>query len=102
MAVASGLASGYTPTLYRTVAASTSLLAVSGAPKRCAAMLIFTNPETSSGTAVFQGPDAVNVTATIPAASTYEVRGNFAALGAFGTNVTCVVGWVDDGSVQLA
>lgn len=102
MSVSSGLAPGYVPNIYRTVVASTDLKTVSGAPKRCAARLIITNAHaTTEQTAVFTGPDTTNVTLTVPAMSTVEVTGSFSTTGAFSdAKVTCVAGWIDDGSVQ--
>lgn len=101
MSVASGLSPGFNPTVYRTVTASTDLKTVSGAPKRCAALLLFTNADTAEQTAVFTGPDATNVTVTVPTQSTVQLIGNFSSVGALGTTVTCVAGWIDDGSVQV-
>ncbi len=101
MAVSSGLAVGYQPTVYRTVAASTNLKTVSGIPARCACKLIITNAHaTAAHTAIFTGPDAVNVTVTVPFMSVVELAGNFSTVGAFSDAlVTCVAGWCDDGSV---
>jgi len=98
------VASGYTfeshPTVYRTVVASTDLKTVSGAPKRCAARLIFTNVDAAQQSVVFTGPDGVNVTLVIPIQSTVDIDGSFSTTGAFGANVTCVAGWLDNGSIQ--
>lgn len=103
MSVSSGFAPGYVPTVYRTVAASTDLKAVTGAPKRCAARLIITNAHASAAhTVVFTGPDATNVTITVPFMTTVELSGVFSTTGAFSDAlVTCVAGWFDDGSVQV-
>ena len=100
--VTGGLARGYYPNVYRTHAASTDLKAVSGLPKRCACTLTFTNShDTDHETAVFEGPDGVDVTLTVPAQGSITLYGDFSATGALGADVTCVAGWVDDGSVQL-
>jgi hypothetical protein len=102
MSVASGLASGYSPNVYRTVAASTDLKTVSGAPQRCAARLLITNANAAVQTAIFTGPDAVNVTIAIPTMTTIEIHGVFSTTGAFSDAlVTCVAGWIDDGSVRV-
>lgn len=104
MSTASGLTPGYTPTLYISVPAAQDLTAVSGAPKRNAAVLIFENNNAAVQTAAFRNGSATGTvgTATIPLASVYPaLYGNFAALGALGATVTCLAGWIDDGTVQL-
>lgn len=71
-------------------------------PKRCACFLSFTNSnDTEHETAVFEGPDGVDVTLTVPAQGNVQLFGDFSSTGAFGADVTCVAGWIDDGSVQL-
>lgn len=95
------------PNLYRTVTASQDLAAVSGAPKRNAAMLIFENNDATAGgqTAAFKSgsSDDTGATVSIPVDSVYPpLFGNFAATGAFSdVAVTCVAGWIDDGTVPL-
>ena len=93
------------PTVYKNVTAG-DLRTVSGAPARCAARLIFMNGEAddattpvSPQTAVFQGPDAVNVTVTLPVTSgPFPLDGHFAVLGTLGADVTVIAGWIDDGA----
>lgn len=77
-----------------------SLLSVSGAPKRRASTLLFMNANAAEQTAVFSGDDAVDVTVTVPLQSSIELCGDFETLGALGTDVTVIAGWVDDGAVQ--
>lgn len=104
MSVASGLTQGYQPNIYITVPAAQDLTAVSGAPKRNAAVLIFENNNAAVQTAVFRNGSAAGATGTasIPTLSVYPpLFGNFSATGAFGATVTCVAGWIDDGTVQL-
>lgn len=103
MSVMSGLSPGLNPTVYRTVTGSTDLKTVlGGLPARCAAQVTFTNAHgTNAETAVFTGPDATNVTLTVPAMTAVTLYGNFSTLGALGADITCVVGWIDDGSVKL-
>jgi hypothetical protein len=60
-------------------------------------MLVFTCDDNASGseTAVFTGDDDEDVTITIGVDSTYPpLFGNFKTVGALGTNVTCVAGWL--------
>lgn len=100
MAVNSGRPWHEAPNLFRTVTAG-SLLTVSGAPQRNAAALFITNGNAAAvETAVFQGPDAVNVTITVGAASTVELDGEFTVLGTLGANTTVVAAWFDDGTVR--
>jgi hypothetical protein len=91
-----------TPNVHRTVAGATNLKAVSGVPNRCAAFVVFTNGHaTNAETAVFTGPDGVNVTVTLSAMSMSPPFAEVSTLGTLGADVTCVAGWIDDGSVPL-
>jgi hypothetical protein len=84
----------------RTVAASTNLTTIQGLPPRRASQLAITNAnDAAAETAVFDGADGVDVTLTVAALTTVVLDGDFASLGALGTNVTVVVGWVDDGTL---
>lgn len=98
--ITGGLVPNWGPNVYRTVTAC-DLKTVSGMPKRCACFLNFTNTDAAAQTAVFQGPDATNVTKTIPAGGDAVYYGDFSVLGTLGSNVTVVAGWIDDASVQL-
>ena len=102
MSTASGSDGWKPPNVWRTVAASTNLTTVSGIPKRRAAVIIFENNNVAVQTAVFTGDDGVNVTVSVPLQSVYPpLYGDFETVGALGATVTCVAGWIDDGSVQL-
>jgi hypothetical protein len=99
--ITGGFPRGTYPNVYRTHAASTDLKTVSGAPKRCACFLSFQNSdEATEAIAVFQGPDGTDVTITVPPAGSVQVSGDFSTTGAFGATITCLAGWIDDGSVQ--
>lgn len=93
------------PTLFRTVPASQDLTAVAGAPKRNAAVVVFENNDAAaSRTAVAKCGVSTDTgaTFTIPFQSVYPAMyGNWNALGALGTTVTCVAGWIDDGTVPI-
>lgn len=99
MAEANSGARGDTPTVYRTVTAGSLTAGSATTPARCAVKLIISNSdESAEATAVFQGPDAVNVTVTVPASSTIELCGHFAVLGTLAAGITVVAGWLDDGA----
>ena len=103
MAQANSGATGSTPTVYRTMTAGSLTAGSSTVPARCAIKLIVTNANASAAeTAVFQGPDATNVTLTVPASSSIELCGQFAVLGTLGANITVVAGWLDDGAFPKA
>lgn len=92
-----GLIPNWGPNVYRTVTAGDLKAVGTSVPKRCACFLNFTNTDVAAQTAVFQGPDAVNVTKTIPPGGDITYYGDFSVLGTLGANVTVVAGWVDDG-----
>lgn len=91
----------------RNVTSGTTLTSVSGAPARRASTLLFMNAADDGGEppvpiaadAVFAGDDGVDVTVTVPAESSLELCGDFETVGTLDTGVTCIAGWVDDGSV---
>jgi hypothetical protein len=77
-----------------------SLLTVSGAPARRASELLFMNAdEAAQATAEFAGDDGTTVVVTVPASSTVELCGDFETVGTLAAGITCIAGWVDDGSV---
>jgi hypothetical protein len=84
--------------VYRTVTASTTLASGIGttpSPSRNACMLVFTNANAAVQTAVFTGDDDEDVTLSLAAlSSSAPLFGNFKTVGALGTNVTCVAGWL--------
>lgn len=91
------------PNVYRTVPATTTLASGIGSvvpsPLRNAAFLLFMNAdEAAQQTAVFTGDDDEDVTVTVPADGVIELRGNFKTVGALGTGVTCVAGWIKEGT----
>jgi hypothetical protein len=89
------------PRVYRTVAASTTLASGVGtvdAPLRNASFLLFMNPTATAATAVFTGPDDEDVTVSVPAQGSIPLDGNFKTVGALGTGVTCVAGWIPLGT----
>lgn len=89
------------PSVYRAVTESTTLTTVSGVTGRNACMLIFANSTATAATAVFTGEDAANATVTVPPESAYPpLRGSFATVGALGTGITCLAGWIDDGTIE--
>jgi hypothetical protein len=96
--ITGGLVPNWGPNVYRTVTAG-DLKTVSGMPKRCACYLCITNTDAATQTAVFQGPDTVNVTKTLPSGGESTFYGDFSVLGTLGSNVTVVAGWIDDASV---
>lgn len=98
--ITGGLIPNWGPNVFRTVTTG-DLKTVSGAPKRCACFLNFTNTDAAEQTAVFTGPDGVDVTKTLPPGGDIPYYGDFSTLGATGTGVTVVAGWIDDGSVRL-
>lgn len=92
------------PNVYRTVTAG-DLRTESGVTARCACRLIVMNGEdltsaTVGQTAVFQGPDAQDVTVTVGAGQTLELCGHFAVLGTLGSDITVIAGWIDDGTFE--
>lgn len=84
----------------RNVTSSTTLTSVSSAPARRASTLLFMcADEAAEATAIFTGDDGTNVTVTIPASGLVELEGDFETVGTLAAGVTCIAGWVDDGSV---
>lgn len=83
----------------RNVTSTTTLTSVSGAPARRASMLLFMNDGTAAGSAEFTGDDGTTVTVALGIDAYIELCGDFETVGTLSADVTCVAGWVDDGSV---
>lgn len=84
----------------RNVTSSTTLTSVSGAPARRASTLLFINDGEAAGSGEFTGDDGTTVTIPLGIDAAIELDGDFETVGTLSSDVTCIAGWVDDGSVQ--